>query len=336
MKKLLVTGANGQVASEYQMSPPLKGWDYFFLTREELDITSIRKVQKVFRDIVPDAVLNLAAHTNVERAEKEEISKAFDVNAIGPKNLAICCKKLGIPLVHISTDYVFDGEKPGPYTEEDLENPLNQYGRTKFLGEKWVQESCDWYYILRVSWIYSNHSKNFFTTMLNLAQERSEVNVVDDQFGSPTSAKEICRAVDKVLENLDPAKTGVYHFCGLGRTTWKDFTSEIFSQTGLNVKVNGVPTSSWNSRVIRPSNSYMSSEKFGRTFNYFPAHWKNSLKEVISERKIVPVKVGDVVIMKGEPYVIVSTDWLKLIARISKSENLENSVEIPFQILTLP
>jgi dTDP-4-dehydrorhamnose reductase len=333
--RLLVTGSNGQLATEYQLSKPLHNWDCYFVDRQGLDISSQTNVKQTFDEILPDAVLNLAAYTNVEKAEKEETEKAFDANAAGPRILAEECKKRNIPLIHISTDYVFDGTKESAYDENDKENPLNQYGRTKFLGEKWIQESHDWYYILRTSWVYSNHSKNFFNAMLKLAQERSELNVVDDQYGSPTSTKELCRAIDAILSDLSKEKSGVYHFSGLGKTNWKDFAIEIFSQTNVAVTVQGVRSSSWPSKVIRPVNSYMTSKKFSENFNYTPAHWKNALREVISERKIVPVKVGDVVSIQGIQHVIVSTDWLKRLARISVLENIEKSFEIAFDELIL-
>jgi dTDP-4-dehydrorhamnose reductase len=334
-RRLLITGGNGQVATEYQFGENVDGWDFYFLTREELDITKMESIVKNCEEIMPDAILNLAAYTNVEKAEKEETSKAFDANSTGPKMLAMACKKMNIPLIHISTDYVFDGNVIEPYTEKSIENPINQYGRTKYLGEKWIQECHDWYYIIRVSWVYSSHSKNFFTSMLKLAQERSEISVVDDQFGSPTSAKEVCRAIDTVLKDLDKDKTGVYHFAGLGRTTWNEFAAEIFRQSHVNIKVNGVPTSSWPSKVERPSNSHMSSEKFADTFGIFPLHWKNALTEVISESKIIPIKVGDSVMLEGVPHIIITTDWLKRIARIAPKNNLEKSVEIPFELLML-
>jgi dTDP-4-dehydrorhamnose reductase len=333
--RLLITGSNGQVATEYQLSKPLSGWECYFVDRQNLDITSVKEVKKVFKEISPDVVLNLAAYTDVEKAEKEETEKAFNANATGPRNLAEACKTHGIPLVHISTDYVFDGTKTTSYDETDHENPLNQYGRTKFLGEKWIQESHDWYYILRTSWVYSNHSKNFLNTMLKLAQERSELNVVEDQFGSPTTAKEICRGIDAVLSDLDKEKSGTYHLSCLGKTTWKDFAVEIFSQTRVAVNVNGVSSSSWPSKVTRPVNSYMTSRKFAETFGYQTSHWKNALREVISERKVVPVKVGDVVTIEGSQHVIVATDWLKRMARVSEIEKLEKSVEVPFDVLSL-
>ena len=334
-KILLVTGSGGQLATEYQMSQPLPGWNYLFLPRTELDITDMKQLQTLIETHQFDAVLNLAAYTNVEKAEKEETEKCFHVNAMGPKNLASICKAKHIPLIHISTDYVFDGIKQSAYTEIDIENPINQYGRTKFLGEKWIQETHDWYYILRVSWVYSNNSKNFYTTMLNLAQERPEVNVVNDQYGSPTSTKEICRAIDKILCNLDPNLSGVYHFSGLGRTSWRDFASEIYTQVKVDVKANGIPAKSWQSKLERPVNSYMSSEKFARVFGHYPQHWKNALREIVSERKIAPIKVGDVVIAEEVKHIIVSTDWLKRTAMVSPVDDLKKSIEMPFNILSI-
>lgn len=335
MKKLLVTGANGQLATEYQLSSPLSGWEYLFLDRKSLDISNLEQVEEVMSMWDFDAVLNLAAYTNVEKAEKEETEKAFNANANGPKNLATSCRLRNIPLIHISTDYVFDGASEKPYSEEDIENPTNQYGRTKFVGEKWIQETHNWYYIIRVAWVYSNHSKNFFTTMLNLAQERTELNVVDDQYGSPTSTKEICKAIDSVLSNLDEKLSGVYHFTGLGKTSWKDFAVEIFKQCKVSIVVNPVSSSTWPSKVIRPVNSYMSSEKFANTFGYFPMHWKNALKEIVSERKIVPVKVGDIVMTENKECIIVSTDWLKKKALLSPVDDMKVYIEVPFEILTL-
>ena len=329
-KILLVAGANGQVATEYQLSTPIDDWDYVFLDKSKLDITKQSHVDQIQG---VDAILNLAAYTNVERAEKEDTERAFNVNTAGSKLLAQACNRLNIPLIHISTDYVFDGESNDAYTETDNESPINQYGATKFLGEKWIQENHDWYYIIRVSWVYSNHSKNFFTTMLNLSQERSEIAVVCDQFGSPTSSKEICRAIDAVLKKLDKSLTGVYHFAGIGKTTWKDFAQEIFYQCKIHVELKGILSDSWPSKVKRPKNTYLSSEKFRNTFGYTPAHWKNALKEIILERKTLPVKVGDMVKTENADAIVVSTDWLKKMARVALLDNMNKSVEVPFDLL---
>ena len=330
-KTLIVSGANGQLASEYQLTQPVDGWDYMFFDRTKFDIGNKKHVEEAVASA--DAILNLAAYTNVEKAEKEETEKAFAANSVAPKLLAVECHKKNIPLIHISTDYVFDGDFDGAYTEDHAENPINQYGATKFLGEKWIQENHDWYYIIRTSWVYGNSSKNFFTTMLNLSQERTDIAVVDDQYGSPTSTKELCRALDSVILQMDKDKSGIYHFSGLGKTSWKDFAAEIFKQCKINIALRGVSSSSWSSKLKRPVNSYMSSDKFANTFEYTPAHWKNALKEIVSERKTLPVKVGDTVMTQSGEMMVVTTDWLKKIARVAPLMDLTQSIEIPFELL---
>jgi dTDP-4-dehydrorhamnose reductase len=336
MSKLaLVTGAGGQLATEYQLSPTTEGWDFVFASRKDLDITKSDKVRNFISTDNFDAIINLAAYTDVEKAEQKETEKCFNVNAIGSKNLAEICQEKKIPLLHISTDYVFDGNKGTPYIETDLENPINDYGRTKFVGEKWIQETHDWYYILRTSWVYSNHSRNFYTTMLNLAQERTELNVVEDQYGSPTSTKELCRAIDTILKDCDQSKTGIYHFSGTGRTSWKDFAEEIFHQTKVSIKVKGVSSVYWKSSVNRPKDSYMSSGKFSYEFGYIPQHWKLALTEIVSERTIAPVKVGDIVLAGEVQHVIVSTDWLKRVAKLSPLHDMKTLIELPFDVLTI-
>ena len=333
--KLLVTGSDGQVGTEYQLSKPIDGWDYIFLSKKDLDITKLDDVALTLRDICPSAVLNLAAYTDVKQAEAD-YEQSFRVNSIGPRNLAIVADEMGIPIIHISTEYVFDGEGGSggtAYTETSEPNPLNNYGKTKLLGEDWIRKHAKWHYIIRSSWIYSNHGKNFYNSVLSLAQERSEINVVNDQFGSPTSAKELIRGIDKVISNMKVENSGTYHFSSLGKTSWKDFTVEIFYQAKIAVQVKGIPTDNVKAKVVRPLNSWMSSEKFSETFSYVPWHWKNSLREVLSERKILPVKVGDRLASKGEELIIVSTDWLKKTARVSLLKNMKESVEVPFEIL---
>ena len=333
---MLVTGSGGQIAKEYEMSRPLSDWDYLFLSRKDLDITKLTVLEEIFHLYPFDAVLNLAAYTNVEKAEQEETEKCFNVNANGPKNLAIICNRFSIPLIHISSDYVFDGKKGTPYRESDLENPINDYGRTKFVGEKWIQENHDWYYIIRTSWVYSNHSDNFYTKILNLTQERTELNIVEDQFGSPTSSKEVCRAIDAVINRMEKSFSGTYHFAGLGRTSWKEFTEEILIQTKISIKVNGISSISWKSKVNRPVDTYMSSEKFINIFSYRPLHWKLALREIVLERKIVPIKVGDIVAIKDSvEHIIVATDWLKRIAKLSPLTDMKTIIELPFDILTI-
>lgn len=335
VKKAIVTGALGQLATEYQLTSPLEGWDFYFLSKKDMDITDKKNCQMLVKELEPDCIINLAAYTDVEASEKTDLDKAISVNAEGPKILAKICAESNIPLIHISTDYVFDGESENPYTERDLENPINQYGRTKFLGEKWIQENHDWYYIIRTSWVYSNHSKNFFNTMLKLAQERTSLNVIDDQWGSPTSTLELCKAIDAVLSNLEREKSGIYHFSGSGRTTWKAFAAEIFYQAKIGIKVQGISSDSWPSKVKRPRDSYMSSAKFANSFGYLPQHWKNALREIVATRKIVPIKVGDRVISDDVQHIIVSTDWLKRTAMISPVDDMKKSKEVSFDTLSI-
>jgi dTDP-4-dehydrorhamnose reductase len=330
-KKLIITGGDSQTATEYMMSD-LLDWECVFLSRSELDITNINRVRKQLKDA--NCVLNLAAYTNVEGAEDDEDS-AYAINSIGPKNLAIVCHELNIPLIHISTDYVFDGKKETSYLTDDETLPLNIYGKSKLLGETLIAENHDWYYIIRTSWIYRNGSKNFYTTMLKLAQERSEVSVVSDQTGSPTSIKELCRAIDSVIKDLDKEKSGVYHFTGLGKTTWKDFAEEIFYQCRISIIVNGITTDAWKSKLVRPKNSYLDSSKFIETFNYIPAHWKNALREVIGEIKMLPIKVGDIVIVNDIESLVVETDYSQRIAKISPNGDLSKTLEISFDLLFL-
>ncbi len=334
-KTVLVTGSSGQLSTEYQLSNNLKEFNFVFLDKKSLDIVDFIKTQKTFDEIEPDIVLNLAAYTDVELAETRKKEESYKVNAIGPKNLAVICHRNNVPLIHISTDYVFDGRSREPYIETDIPNPVNRYGADKLAGERGIIESCDWYYIIRTSWLYSNHGKNFYTKMLDLAQERSEFNVVNDQFGSPTSTKELCRALDKILINTDDSLSGIYHFSGLGRTDWKSFTETIFMQTGISALVNPVPTSSYKTMAIRPIDSYLSSEKFISTFNYIPMHWKNALKEIVDERKTLPIKVGDVIVSEGKKFIVVATDWSKKLARVSNVDNLQLSTDVPFDILQL-
>lgn len=331
-KVLIVSGANGQLGSEYQLTEPIEGWDYIFLDKIKFNITNQKQVKEIVSSA--DAIMNLAAYTNVEKAEKEETELAFNVNSVGPKILAIECKKKNIPLIHISTDYVFDGELDSVYTEEHTENPINQYGVTKYLGEKWIQENHDWYYIIRTSWIYSNNSKNFFTTMLKLAQERTDLFVINDQFSSPTSTKELSRALDRVVMKMDKTLSGIYHFSGFGKTSWKNFAEEIFKQCKIHIEIKGISSEAWPSKVKRPKNSYMSSKKFSKTFGYSPMHWKNALKEIINERKIFPIKVGDTVVTPSGEMIVVSTDWLKKIARVASPLDMSKSLEVPFEFLS--
>lgn len=240
MKKVFITGANGQLGRaiqkeygntvEYVLSDMLDMEGIL-----KLDISDLDAVRAAVNDTNPDVIINCAAYTNVDGCEKNE-DLAYQANAIGPKNLAIAAKEKGIKLVHVSTDYVFNGNGTRPYVETDEPDPVSAYGRTKRAGEDFVKENCDKYFILRTAWLYGD-GKNFVKTMLSLAETHDELNVVCDQLGTPTSAAELAKMIH-FLEGTE--EYGIYHATCEGDTNWADFTEEIFKKTGKNVKVNHV------------------------------------------------------------------------------------------------
>lgn len=222
--KVLVTGANGMLGQD--LCPILEDVGAFVIETDvdTLDITNAEQVKQVLTDIRPDMVIHCAAYTNVDKAE-EDLKTAELINVTGTENIAEACGKLGITLVYISTDYVFDGESVEPYTPEDLPNPINNYGATKYEGEEAVRSLCEKYYVVRTSWLYGHHGKNFVETMLNLAK-KDEIKVVDDQVGCPTWTVELANGILKLLSK----PYGTYHVCGSGFTTWYGFAKEIFEQ----------------------------------------------------------------------------------------------------------
>lgn len=222
--KILVTGANGMLGQD--LCPILEddGHEVVETDVDKLDITNAEQVKKVLTDEMPDMVIHCAAYTNVDKAE-EDLKTAELINVTGTENIAETCGKLGITLVYISTDYVFDGETVEPYTTEDLPNPINNYGATKYEGEEAVRSLCEKYYVVRTSWLYGHHGKNFVETMLALA-DRNEIKVVDDQVGCPTWTVELANGIVKLFSK----PYGTYHVCGSGFTTWYGFAKEIFKQ----------------------------------------------------------------------------------------------------------
>lgn len=222
--KILVTGANGMLGQD--LCPILEDVGAFVIETDvdTLDITNAEQVKQVLTDVRPDIVIHCAAYTNVYKAE-EDLKTAELINVNGTENIAEACGKLGITLVYISTDYVFDGESIEPYTTEDMPNPINNYGTTKYEGEEAVRSLCEKYYIARTSWLYGHHGKNFVETMLSLA-DKPELKVVDDQVGCPTWTVELANGIIKLLSK----PYGTYHICGSGFTTWYGFAKEIFEQ----------------------------------------------------------------------------------------------------------
>jgi dTDP-4-dehydrorhamnose reductase len=333
MKRIVVTGSNGQVGQELQRSISVAEVDFFFFDREQLDILSPQKIEKVLKEHKPHFLINLAAYTNVEKAELEE-DLAYQVNVIGAKNLSKACKKNGVFLIHFSTDYVFGNGNKDFYVEEDLTFPLNTYGKTKLQGEREIILSGCKYLILRTSWVYGNLANNFYLKMLQLSQKSSEINVVEDQWGSPTSTKEICRAIDSILKKSpEDIPDGIFHFSGSGKTNWKEFAIEIFKQSKIPVIVKGVKSEYYENKALRPQNSYLSSLKFTEEFEYIPMHWKNALTEIIQEKKISPIKVGYLTTIAGVKYVVASVDWAKKECTIAEINNMQKFLKLNFEDL---
>lgn len=285
--KILIAGAHGQLGTQLCRQVEGLGWPFMAVDRDALDIADRSAVRAAVRAYMPDAVVNAAAYTAVDKAETE-IEPAFSVNRDGPENLAVACADLGIPLVHISTDYVFDGRKQGAYTEDDAMVPLGVYGRSKAEGEMAVRHLCPKHLILRTSWVFSAHGHNFVRTMLRLGSEREELGVVDDQFGKPTSASEIARLILFTLSQAE-GRWGTYHLAQPEVTSWHGFAQAIFVEAErlgwpLRVKqVNPISTEEYPTPARRPANSELNCGKLEASFGVRIRPWKESLGEVIEE-----------------------------------------------------
>lgn len=281
MINVLVTGANGQMgltlkdlADKYE-----DDFNFTFVSREELDITDPDEVNTIMMNNFFDYCINCAAYTNVELAEDEKV-KAFDVNAYGAKNLAFFGNRYDITLIHISTDYVFNGEKCDDYVENDKIGPLNIYGETKLHGENYIKMLMQEYYILRTSWLYSPYNKNFFNTVISCLDERGSMRVATDQTGSPTSTYTLGEALIHLMLN-DGAEYGTYHLSNKGETTWYGFAREIAK---LHGKGDILAIESYPTVAKRPKYSVLDCEKFELAFNYEIPNWEEALKEIY-ERK---------------------------------------------------
>ncbi|MCS4239289.1 dTDP-4-dehydrorhamnose reductase [Myroides odoratus] len=255
MIKILVTGASGQMGQALQsIAHQYTDVHFIFLSSKELDISKKENIIAAFEIYKPDYCCNLAAYTNVERAEEEE-ALAFLVNAEGCKNLAEVCLQYDGTLIHISSDFVFDGAKNTPYTLEDIPNPINVYGASKLKGEQYIQALLVKHYIVRTSWVYSEFGHNFRNTMLNLAKTKIEINVVDDQIGCPTHATDVvCFILELILKK---EKFGLYHYRGKQCGSWYDFAVAIFEEEGIKIKVNRIKSEDYLTKAKRPKYSVL-------------------------------------------------------------------------------
>jgi dTDP-4-dehydrorhamnose reductase len=279
-----VTGANGQLGQALQFvagnHPDI---EFVFLSSSDLDITNLLQCDQVFKQIQPDYCINAAAYTAVDKAESDQ-EKAFAINVTGPKNLATVCKEYHTILIHISTDFVFDGAKIEPYNEEDFPNPMGVYGETKLEGEQAIQALLTNYFIIRTSWVYSNFGSNFMKTMLRLAQEKSELSVVADQMGTPTNAVDLARAIIQImLKNeqykLDASLFGIYNFSNEGEASWYAFAKKIFETNQIQLKLNPITTSQFPTAAQRPKYSVLDKSKIKKAFDLTIRNWEDALED---------------------------------------------------------
>ena len=281
--KVVVLGKSGQVATALQRSsdPTI---DIIALGRDELDLAGPADVRSAISLHSPDAIINAAAYTAVDQAETDvESAKALNVHAV--RRLGQAADELNIPMIHISTDYVFDGSGERPWRPEDPTGPLGVYGQTKLAGERALAEVCTSYAILRTSWVYSPYGANFVKTMLRLGRDRTELNVVGDQIGGPTSAQDIANATLTIAKVLTegPDTTGVWHFSGKGDCSWADFATEIFDQSNIDCVVHPIPSSEYPTPAKRPLNSRLNCTATLRDFGIDRPSWRQSLANVLKE-----------------------------------------------------
>jgi dTDP-4-dehydrorhamnose reductase len=285
--KILVTGSKGQLGSKIKdLSVDFQSFSFSFTDLDELDITNFNSVLDFFKFEIPDIVINCAAYTAVDKAE-DDYENAFKINALGPENLAKACNVHNSKFIHISTDYVFDGkEREKPYLESDFTSPQSVYGSTKLEGENLVLKNLQDAIIVRTAWLYSEYGHNFVKTMLNLAQSRTELSVVNDQVGSPTYAGDLAQAILQIsMQYFEENywKSGVYHFSNLGKCTWFEFAKEIFKIKNINIKVNPVTSEEFPSKVKRPKYSVLDKEKIITTYKIDVPDWRDSLKIVLEK-----------------------------------------------------
>ncbi len=279
MKKIIITGCNGQLGRE--MNRLYAGNTDIELVNtdvDELDITSIDAVMKLAKEVNPYAIINCAAYTAVDACETNQ-DIAFKVNTIGPRNLAIAARETGAKLLHVSTDYVFDGTKETPYYESDPICPQSVYGSTKAEAEKMVQQMADRYFILRTAWLYGD-GKNFVKTMLRLAETNDTVKVVGDQYGTPTSAYELAKGIDSLLFSDN---YGLFHATCEGSCNWAEFAAEIFRLAGKDTKVQAITTAEYGAPANRPAHSVLENYMFKMTNGYLFADWHDAIEKYLKE-----------------------------------------------------
>jgi dTDP-4-dehydrorhamnose reductase len=278
---VLVTGANGQLGQAIQfVAGNYPNINFVFCSSSDLDITNKENCEFIFNKEKPDFCINAAAYTAVDKAESEP-EQAHLINCIGAKNLAETCKEFNAKLIHISTDFVFDGSKNEPYNETDLPNPKGIYGQTKLEGEIAIQEVFDAYFIIRTSWVYSQFGNNFMKTMLRLASERTSLSVVNDQIGTPTNAVDLAECLVTIItehSKLNTEHYGIYNFSNEGQCSWFDFAKKIFEINEVKIDVTPIPTTQFPTPAERPKYSVLDKTKIKTAFGIEIKPWEQSIE----------------------------------------------------------
>ncbi|OMP32214.1 dTDP-4-dehydrorhamnose reductase [Mangrovimonas sp. DI 80] len=282
MKTVLVTGGNGQLGTCIKdLEQSLDGFKFIYVDSSELDISKEDQVNEFFSANTIDWCINCAAYTAVDIAESDK-EGAFEVNVLGTKYLAMACKVYKAKMIHISTDFVFGGDACSGYCETDGTNPIGVYGATKLQGEQELEKLLERHFIFRTSWLYSEHGHNFMKTMLRLSESKTELNIVADQIGTPTYAKDLAVVLLKVVSSNSEAY-GLYHFSNEGVTSWYDFAHAIFDISEREIEVFPIKSEDYPTPAKRPHFSVLDKTKVKSTFNIKIPHWRDSLKEAIKQ-----------------------------------------------------
>lgn len=275
--RVLVTGISGQLGHDVIIALNERGHKAIGVDRSEMDLTINSQIREFIQRHNPDAIIHCAAYTAVDNAEdNEELCR--QINATSVKEIAQLAKVLDIPMIYISTDYVFDGTKDGEYSEDNIPNPINVYGKTKLEGELYVQDILEKYYIVRISWVFGENGNNFIDTMIRLSKDRKELNVIDDQIGSPTYTKDLAPLLVDMIES---DKYGIYHVTNEGFCSWYEFAKEIFRIANIDINVNPIQASQYPTKATRPMNSKMNKEKLVNNRFRKLRNWKEAVKEYI-------------------------------------------------------
>jgi dTDP-4-dehydrorhamnose reductase len=285
MHKILITGANGQLGWELgQLAKSYPAFEFVLVDRSKLDLTFPETFEKIIHSIAPDCIVNTAAYTAVDKSETEK-ELSYTVNATAVQALASICKNLAIPFITYSTDYVFDGEATQPYTISTKVDPVNYYGSTKAAGESMAMEANEDTIIIRTSWVFSSHGNNFVKTMMRLMKERAQLNIVADQKGRPTYAKDLAIATMKMIEAMNAGKSikGVYHYANQGETTWYDFAAKIKAIAGLTCEVQPIETKDFPTPAKRPAYSVLDTSNIEGALSLSIPRWEDALVSCIEE-----------------------------------------------------